>query len=175
MTEAEPYITSCQSRFRKLARRLLADLSRVIRPCCADIDWHTSRRSEALVDLHRAMDLAEQQRAQASGGEQERATAFAESSYLYERMLDWQMELHDVARQQRLPNVAEPAHWPIRSRLALKWICSPVFPKLKLLTLRQADQDVTSPCARTGKAHTWNCWARTSRSAPPARATREET
>ena len=61
----------------------------------AEIAWQQDRKSNAIDDLHHAMQLAEQQRGQASGAEQERATAFAGFASAFELMVAWQSELGD--------------------------------------------------------------------------------
>src|SRR5262249_10653414 len=62
----------------------------------AKIAWHDGRKSEAIADLHRAMDLAEQIRGQTSGAAHERATGFAQYAHTFERMLEWQVEVGDT-------------------------------------------------------------------------------
>ena len=62
----------------------------------AKIHWKADRRAEALADLHRAMELAEQQRAGAAGGAAERARLFANATAIFERMVAWQIELGDM-------------------------------------------------------------------------------
>ncbi|MBX7074307.1 MAG: tetratricopeptide repeat protein [Pirellulales bacterium] len=57
--------------------------------------WALGQRNEAVADLRRAMDLAEEQRGQSSGGEQDRATAFAELRDAFTLMVAWQAELND--------------------------------------------------------------------------------
>jgi CHAT domain-containing protein/Tfp pilus assembly protein PilF len=63
----------------------------------ARIAWKLGRKTEALADLRRAMDLAEQQRGLAAGAEHERAEYFTEFAGAFERMVDWQTELRDVS------------------------------------------------------------------------------
>jgi len=62
----------------------------------ARIAWQLDRRSEALADLKRAMDLAEQQRGHSSGAEHERAELFSRFAGAFERMVAWQTQLGDV-------------------------------------------------------------------------------
>jgi CHAT domain-containing protein len=59
----------------------------------ARVSWKQDRRDEAVRDLQQAMLLAEQQRSQTSGGEQERAERFSGFSTAFEQMLAWQLEL----------------------------------------------------------------------------------
>jgi CHAT domain-containing protein/Tfp pilus assembly protein PilF len=63
----------------------------------ADIQWKLGHKVEALADLRRAMELAEQQRGMASGGERERAQLFARFSSAFDRMIDWQVDLGDCS------------------------------------------------------------------------------
>ena len=62
----------------------------------SEIAWKAGRRGEALSDLRRALDLAEQQRGKISGGENERAESFAQFASAFERMVAWQSEIGDV-------------------------------------------------------------------------------
>ena len=62
----------------------------------AEVGWKAGHRSEAIADLHRALDLAEQQRGYASGGEHERAESFGKFAAAFEQMVAWQAELGDV-------------------------------------------------------------------------------
>lgn len=62
----------------------------------AQIEWRTDRRSEAVADLRQAMQLAEQQRASASGSGQERAVMFSGFGDIFETMVVWQTELGDA-------------------------------------------------------------------------------
>lgn len=62
----------------------------------AQINWRADQRGEALRDLRQAMQLAEQQRAQSSGGEQERAETFSTFGDAFEQMVAWQVELKDM-------------------------------------------------------------------------------
>jgi CHAT domain-containing protein len=59
----------------------------------AHVRWTLGRREQGLEDLRQAMALAEQFRARASGGETERATAFAQKAYVFAGMVAWQTEL----------------------------------------------------------------------------------
>lgn len=59
----------------------------------AKISWNLGRKNEAVEDLKRAMDLAEQQRGQIAGAERERAATFTRFATAYERMVAWQTEL----------------------------------------------------------------------------------
>jgi len=63
----------------------------------ARLSWYSGNRRQALARLRQSMDLAEQQRGEASGGESERATLFGRFLGIYERMVAWQAELGDVA------------------------------------------------------------------------------
>jgi tetratricopeptide (TPR) repeat protein len=63
----------------------------------ARVAWDLGHKSEAVADLHQAMDLAEQQRAYGSGAEQERAEFFARFAPAFERMVAWQAELGDLS------------------------------------------------------------------------------
>ncbi len=62
----------------------------------ARIEWQDGRRGEAVADLRQAMQLAEQQRASASGSEQERALMFSGFGDIFETMVAWQAELGDA-------------------------------------------------------------------------------
>ncbi len=62
----------------------------------AQIAWKAGRRGEAIADLRHALDLAEQQRGRASGGEHERAESFTKFAQAFERMIAWQAELGDA-------------------------------------------------------------------------------
>ena len=62
----------------------------------ADLRWQTGRQTEALADLNLALVLAESQRAQLGGIDQQRAQAFERFSTAYERMIAWQHELDNV-------------------------------------------------------------------------------
>jgi tetratricopeptide (TPR) repeat protein/CHAT domain-containing protein len=61
----------------------------------AELGWKAKRRGEALADLRRAMDLAEQLRGQSSGTAHERAQFFGHFSDVFEQMVAWQVELDD--------------------------------------------------------------------------------
>ena len=63
----------------------------------AELGWHAKRAGEAVADLRRAMDLAEQLRTQSSGAEHERAEFFGQFSGIFEQMVAWQLELGDMA------------------------------------------------------------------------------
>lgn len=62
----------------------------------AELQWSLDRKKEAIADLKRSMDLAEEQRAMGSGGERERAQLFARFSGAFDRMVDWQATLGDL-------------------------------------------------------------------------------
>jgi tetratricopeptide (TPR) repeat protein len=62
----------------------------------AQIDWNLTEKSDALADLKRAMDLAEEQRGQIAGAEHERAESFRKFAEAFEQMVAWQVELGDV-------------------------------------------------------------------------------
>ena len=64
----------------------------------ATISWHLHHRDDAIADIERAMELAEQARSQSAGAEQERAGAFARFSGAFELMVAWQVELGDAAK-----------------------------------------------------------------------------
>ena len=61
----------------------------------AKIGWKAGRRREAIGDLRHALELAEQQRSQASGAEHEQADVFGKYTAGYHRMIAWQVELGD--------------------------------------------------------------------------------
>jgi tetratricopeptide (TPR) repeat protein len=63
----------------------------------AQLQWSLGHTAEAIADLKKSMDLAEQQRALGSGGERERAQLFAGFAGAFERMVDWQATLGDMA------------------------------------------------------------------------------
>ncbi|MFZ5830936.1 MAG: tetratricopeptide repeat protein [Planctomycetota bacterium] len=63
----------------------------------AQIAWDDGRRGEALADLRRALDLAEEQRGRVSGAERERAGMFAGFLEGFEKMVEWQLEAGDVS------------------------------------------------------------------------------
>ncbi|MBX7072284.1 MAG: CHAT domain-containing protein [Pirellulales bacterium] len=58
--------------------------------------WTLDQRPDAVRDLQHAMELAEQQREQTSGGELERASFFARFSSVFDLMVEWQSELGDL-------------------------------------------------------------------------------
>lgn len=61
----------------------------------AELHWRAKRPKEAVADLRAALELSEQLRTQASGGEIERATLFGTFVSAFERMVAWQTELGD--------------------------------------------------------------------------------
>ncbi len=63
----------------------------------AELGWEAKRRSEAIADLQRAMELAEQLRGQSSGTAHERAEYFGAFAGVFEQMVAWQNELNDTA------------------------------------------------------------------------------
>ena len=63
----------------------------------AELGWQAKRSGEAVADLRRAMELAEQLRTQSSGAEHERAEFFGQFSAIFEQMVAWQRELGDVS------------------------------------------------------------------------------
>ncbi|MES1213713.1 MAG: CHAT domain-containing tetratricopeptide repeat protein [Singulisphaera sp.] len=63
----------------------------------AKVAWHDKRASDALNDLRRAMEIAEQMRGQASGAAHERAASFSQYASAFELMVRWQAELGDVS------------------------------------------------------------------------------
>jgi len=63
----------------------------------ARICWNLNRPHEALKDLHRAMDLAEQQPGESGGAEQEPEQQISRFADAFERMVGWQVELGDTA------------------------------------------------------------------------------
>ena len=63
----------------------------------ARIAWNRQLRNEALADLHQAMQLAEQQRAESSGSAHERAETFTKYNDAFEQMVAWQIELKDMS------------------------------------------------------------------------------
>lgn len=71
--------------------------------CCgayvdrAQAAWKLGRRDPALADLHKAMDVAEQQRGRSTGAGHERAQYFQLFASAFERMVACQMELGDAA------------------------------------------------------------------------------
>ena len=62
----------------------------------AQILWLLNRREEAVADLKRALEQAEQQRGLAGGSEFERSQVFGQFTNAYEAMLAWQVEQGDV-------------------------------------------------------------------------------
>jgi len=64
----------------------------------AVISWQLGQRADAVADLERAMDLAEQARGQSGGAEQERAGNFAQFAGAFEQMVAWQVELGDAGK-----------------------------------------------------------------------------
>ena len=62
----------------------------------ARVGWDQGRQSEAIADLRRALDLAEQQRGASAGAEQERASLFGNFAEAFETMVEWQVKLGDV-------------------------------------------------------------------------------
>ncbi len=67
----------------------------------ADVFWKTDRRERAAAELDKSLAALEQQRAQASGGELERAGFFAGWAFLFEKMVAWQQELGDASESLR--------------------------------------------------------------------------
>jgi len=61
----------------------------------AQIAWKAQRREDAMADLRWALELAEQQRSQTSGAEQEQAKVFGEFAQAFELMVAWQAVLFD--------------------------------------------------------------------------------
>ncbi len=59
--------------------------------------YEQQRPAEAIEDLTEAIDQSELQRRYASGGEVERAKAFAQQGDIYERMIAWSIERKDLA------------------------------------------------------------------------------
>jgi tetratricopeptide (TPR) repeat protein len=59
----------------------------------ADLCWAQRQTDSAVANLREAMNLAEEVRVQASGGEQERAVTFARQIFIFEKMVAWQGEL----------------------------------------------------------------------------------
>lgn len=62
----------------------------------ARLAWADDRRSEAVADLNRAIDLAEQQRVLVSGTERERAQSFTRFTDVFEQMVAWQVEVGNM-------------------------------------------------------------------------------
>ncbi|MCA9004826.1 MAG: tetratricopeptide repeat protein, partial [Planctomycetaceae bacterium] len=63
----------------------------------AEIFWELNKQDEAIADLSQAMQLAEQQRLQFSGGSEDHAQAFSGYALLYEEMIKWQTERGKLA------------------------------------------------------------------------------
>lgn len=61
----------------------------------ASLRWRVGERDEAVADVRRAMDVAEQHRAQLTGEAHERAGSFANTLNVYEWMVEFQCELGD--------------------------------------------------------------------------------
>lgn len=59
--------------------------------------WALGHKADAVDDLKQAMDLAEQQRGNVAGDDQDRARLFGQMSFVFERMVKWQAEQGDVA------------------------------------------------------------------------------
>ena len=62
----------------------------------SDLAWKQSRYEDALRDLQQAMDLADQQRIQFSGGAHQRSQAFSNMTVIFEWMVRLQTELGDL-------------------------------------------------------------------------------
>lgn len=60
------------------------------------IRWKLGKREDAFSDLRHALALADQQRALGSGGDQERATQFAQFAKAFDRLLEWQVESGNI-------------------------------------------------------------------------------
>jgi CHAT domain-containing protein/tetratricopeptide (TPR) repeat protein len=58
--------------------------------------WRKGQRQEAVADLQRSIDLAEEQRGLSAGSEQDLARSFAEYTQAFEQMIDWRAELGDT-------------------------------------------------------------------------------
>ncbi len=71
------------------------------------VKWRSHGPNDAMPDLRRALDLAEDMRAEASGTSRERAAAFIEFGYVFEMMVDGQTQLGDPGEAfraiERLP------------------------------------------------------------------------
>ncbi len=63
----------------------------------AQYAWKVKRRSEALADLEKALDLVETARVQASGTGVEKAAFFGGFDYMYEQMVAYQAEQDDAS------------------------------------------------------------------------------
>jgi CHAT domain-containing protein/tetratricopeptide (TPR) repeat protein len=79
----------------------------------AALAWEAGRKGEALADLRQAIELAEGQRGQLGGTEQERAEFAAKQARTFERMIAWQVDLGD-------PGEALTAIERARARLLLE-------------------------------------------------------
>lgn len=64
----------------------------------AQVRWKLGRHEDAFADLEQALKLADQQRAQGSGGDQERATQFVQFAKGFDRMLEWAVEKDDIRK-----------------------------------------------------------------------------
>lgn len=62
----------------------------------ANIRWQEKRTTEALADLARALEIAEEQRSQTGGAERERAQFFGSFTYAFDLMVKWQIELGNI-------------------------------------------------------------------------------
>jgi CHAT domain-containing protein/Tfp pilus assembly protein PilF len=112
----------------------------------AKLSWKQERKTEALADLKEAMRLAEDQRKQFSGAEQDRAQGFAGFASTFETMVAWRAELGDVSeafsaaersRAQSLRDQMASAHLDLLAGL----------PQREATRLRQWDAE-----AKTGVA-----------------------
>ncbi len=63
----------------------------------AELAWKTQHQDQAVADLRRAMQFAEQMRSKSSGGEVQQAQAFGRYTSAFETMVDWQTELNHPA------------------------------------------------------------------------------
>ena len=63
----------------------------------AEVAWNTDRPERAVADLRRAMKIVERIRAKSSGSEFQQAQSFAQYSWVFETMVDWQTELDNPA------------------------------------------------------------------------------
>ncbi len=59
----------------------------------AELAWKTQHQDQAVADLRRAMQFAEDFRSKSSGGEVQQAQAFGQYTSAFETMVDWQTEL----------------------------------------------------------------------------------
>lgn len=64
----------------------------------ADLRWKAKRQQEAVADLSRAIELAEQMRTLSSGAEHQRAEFFGTYACIFEKMVAWQTELGNPAQ-----------------------------------------------------------------------------